>query len=157
MVEVAALRKLKRDELELMAPWIPPDVWPRGHDLTLFVDAIVHLLFLGICKTMAMSIERWFSVRGKRSGFESFFHSLLPVVKHLGLDYCRVEPYTGEKLGGRVSDSYLALCRLACWLYSALYGVTSMPDYVQPTLILYGPRRKILHGVSRGASTLTQK
>jgi hypothetical protein len=30
MVELAALRKLKRNEPELMAPWTPPAVWSRG-------------------------------------------------------------------------------------------------------------------------------
>jgi hypothetical protein len=110
MVEVAALRKLKRGEPDLMVLWTLPTFWSWGHDLTLFIDAIMHLLFCGICKTMAMSIERWCSGRGKRRGFESFCHSLIPLVKHLGLDYCRVESYAGEMMGGWVSDSYLALC-----------------------------------------------
>ena len=132
-VELPALTDLKREEPELFAPWKPFAVWSRGHDLDIFVHAIMHLLFLGVCKTMAMTVERWCSGRGKRRGFELFCQTLLSRIKPMGLDYCRVEPYTGKKLGGWVSDSYLTLCLLSCWFYGSLYIVTSVPDNVEPT------------------------
>jgi hypothetical protein len=86
-VELAASQELKRDELELCTPWKHYAVWSRGRDLVIFVDAIVHLLFLGVCKTMAMPVEVWCSGRGKRNGCEVFCQSFLPLVKRLGLDY----------------------------------------------------------------------
>jgi hypothetical protein len=41
-------------------------------------------------------------------------------------------PYTGAKLGGWISENYLALARLNCWFYSMLSTVVTEYQFIEP-------------------------
>ena len=54
-------------------------------------------------------------------------------VQKLGLDWCKVIPYGGGKLGGWVSENYMSMGRLCCWYASleqlALDQTLEEPNY----------------------------
>jgi hypothetical protein len=41
-------------------------------------------------------------------------------------------PYNGAKLGGWISENYLALARLNCWFYSMLSTVVAEYKLIEP-------------------------
>ena len=55
-------------------------------------------------------------------------------VQSLGLDWCHCVPYKIGKLGGWVSENYLAMCRLLSWFYGSIDEVASDVVFNPPDL-----------------------
>jgi hypothetical protein len=115
--------------------WKFPTFWERGIELSQHVDAVMHLLFLGVQKTTVLMIQDWATSRGKNVPFvkhQAAERSLAEIQK-LGLDWCKALPYNGGKLGGWVSENYLAMARVQCWFYDKLDEVAPDNVFVEPT------------------------
>jgi hypothetical protein len=115
------------------APWPTPAVWSRRVDLVQHPDVPMHLLFLGVVKTVVQRVEEWMSNKGKCSAFLDEATSVLQGVEHLHLSWCKLQPFSGGKIGGWVSENFLGLSRVLKWLYSRLDQVASDKEpFVQP-------------------------
>ena len=123
--------EVARDPLQF-EPWALPALWNRGIQLRQHVEAIMHLLFLGVANTTVMRIVDWAKGRGKFSSFLKFADGVLEQVQALNLSWCKAAPYTGEKLGGWVSENYLALGRLIKWFYSTLDELAADKKFEEP-------------------------
>ena len=77
-------------------------------------------MFHGIQKSMAHKIEEWASCRGLLSSFKKYFLNILQPIQELKLDWCKIQPYTGGKLGGWVGETHLAMAQINPWFYSGL-------------------------------------
>ena len=82
-------------------PWPYPVVWDRPHfDLRHFLDAIMHLLFLGLTK-LVMSIGKvWLSKNLKHTAFEQFSKGIHLPIEALHLSWIKPCEYTNS--GGKV-------------------------------------------------------
>jgi hypothetical protein len=78
------------------------------------LEVIMHLLFLGVVKTTIQMIQEWTK---NKFGIEITLES----IQYFQLDWCRGLSYNAGKLGGCVSENYLAAARLLPWLFSRLY------------------------------------
>ncbi len=58
---------------------------------------------------------------------------MLEAVQQLQLDWCKVLPYKGGKLGGWVLENYLGFFRVSVWFYSTLSIIASDPSLIIPT------------------------
>lgn len=112
---------------ETFVMWKFPSLWERGVELHQHIDVVMHLLFLGIVKTCIQKVLQWTKLRGKHTSFLKYCTGTMESVKTLNLDWCRTFPFKGGKLGGWVSENYLALARLLCWFLSRLEDVASDP------------------------------
>jgi len=118
----------------LFQRWKYPAVWDRGVKLSQHVDAVMHLIFLGIVKTCIKRIQTWATLRGKNSAFLIYSLGTMESVQSLGLDWCHCVPYKIGKLGGWVSENYLAMCRLLSWFYGSIDEVASDVVFNPPDL-----------------------
>jgi hypothetical protein len=109
-----------------------PVLWNRGNDLDIHIDVPMHLLFLGITKTVVRIIQAWCALRGCTTTFTKHASSTLQSLDDLGLLWMVCVPYTGAKLGGWISENYLALARLNCWFYSMLPTVVTEYQFIEP-------------------------
>ena len=123
----------EKETPDLYRMWETPATWRRGTQLYQHVDTIMHLVFLGVTKTVAMMIQDWAKGRSKGTAFLKFADGVLEGVQCLNLSWCKVLPYSGGKLGGWVSENYLAFARLLKWFYSQLNVLETETEYVQPT------------------------
>ena len=64
------------------------------------IDVIMHLLFLGMVKTVVIRIDEWLKLRGKSERFLSCAHHYLSAVSELQLSWCEVIKFSGGKMAG---------------------------------------------------------
>jgi hypothetical protein len=99
----------------LYAIWKVPSLWNRGTDLTQHVDAVKHLIFLGIVKATVKHLEDWLKSWRSKDAFITFAIDVLDYVSSLNLQWCRVLPYKSGKFTGWILENYLALSHLILW------------------------------------------
>ena len=80
----------------------------------------MHLLFLGVMKSVHQMAQEWTMLCGRKGSFLKYTGKALENVQKLGLRFCRSFPYGGGKLGGWVSKNYMSMGRLCCWFYVSL-------------------------------------
>jgi hypothetical protein len=98
------------------------------------IDVVMHLIFLGVVKTFVQHVQIWAKRKGKNEGLLCQVSGVLESVQVLGLSWCKAMPYSKGKLGGWVSENYLALVRLLKWFYSALELLGNDPVFVEPNI-----------------------
>jgi len=116
--QCAALNIKQQSHPELFTMWKFPTLWCQNVNLTPHVDAIMHLIFLGVVKSTIQKILDFFALRGKQAAFLKYSNSLLEGVQHLHLCWCKCIPCKTGKFGGWVSENYLSTARMFAWLYS---------------------------------------
>ena len=130
--ELAAIQRERQRAPEKYEMWKFPALWVRGVELHQHIDVCMHLVFLGVIKTTIQMIQRWTKERGKHSTFLQYSVGIFESVQKLGLDWCRCLPYKNGKLGGWVSENYLAAARLMNWFYGPIDEIASDPVFVEP-------------------------
>jgi hypothetical protein len=112
--------------------WEFPATWCRGVELWQHIDVAMHLIFLGIIKTVMQDLHEWMSMREKGAAFLRYSSGMFEAVQKLGLSWCRCQPYKTGKLGGWISENYMAAARLMNWFYSEIESVATDPIFVPP-------------------------
>jgi hypothetical protein len=98
---------------------IPP-TWKRNLNISDHVETLMHLIFLGITKTVLKDIHIWLKNNNLFTKFLKIADTtLLPILK-LKLQWCKVIPYGTGKFGGHVSENYLAMSRIIKWFVCVL-------------------------------------
>jgi hypothetical protein len=113
-----------------------PPIWTRGDSLQCHIDVVMHLLFLGITKTTVLLVRDWVKANASFPTFQKYAKPIFRKVPKVG--WCTTAPYTGDKLGGWVSENYLAFARLSCWFYGPLESIVSKQAN-QPNILPIGP------------------
>lgn len=97
-------------------PWPHPPVWDRPNfDINHFLDAIMHLLFLGLTKLVMRVCRIWLTKNRKASSFEEDFSKGLhkPI---MALNLSWIKPYEYSQSGGKV-----------CYLFHQVAQRTAFP------------------------------
>jgi hypothetical protein len=108
-------------------------------------------------------IQAWCDLRGCTTTFTKHASSTLQSLDDLGISWMVCVPYTGSKLGGWISENYLALARLNYWFYSMLSTVVTEYQFIEPqTPQQYWTMKKSLgwlkvRDLSRGAAKMNAK
>jgi hypothetical protein len=111
-----------------------PALYERGVPLRAFVDTPMHLLLLGVCRTVFRRITTWATRLGRRGAFVEYGQKLLIQLDNLKLSWLTFVPKTFSTLGwgGWVSKNYGSLLRVALWVYGPLLTIPDEPPYVDP-------------------------
>jgi hypothetical protein len=111
-----------------------PPLWNRGVALHQHIDVLMHLVFLGAVDGTLKFIHEWLKQHTKYASFMRLANTRLNVIRRLNLKWCKTMPYKGNKLGGWVSENYLALARVCKWFFLILEGVgRDEEEYTEPT------------------------
>ena len=121
--EGASLASMETDHPEWFTPCPSPPIWDSGISMHQLAEPCMHLLFLGIQKNLTSDLKDWSTLRGKYQFMKKELESRSRLVESFHLSWCKMEPYVGEKLGGWVSENYLALTRLIPWMYEFMEDV----------------------------------
>ena len=97
-------------------PWHGSAFWNGKLELKQFVDALMHLIFLGVIKSTKKLISTWIQMSKRGKSFTLLARGLLTPIVEMGLDWCKII----EVESGWVSDNYLAFARLMKWYYHPL-------------------------------------
>lgn len=132
-LQVQGINKEATD-LILNNKWITPAMWERDTDVMQHIDVPMHLLFLGILKTSIQMTQEWMTKRHKSATFVRYSAGSLEGIQQLGLSWCKCLPYKTGKLGGWVSENYLALGRLLPWFYGGIGDVATDEEFIEPSV-----------------------
>ena len=109
-----------------------PSVWDRGLPLKLYIDTPMHLLFLGIAKTVFWYIGVWSGKCGWFDAFEKIGKRNLTDLDNLKLQWLSFNPKTFMKWSGWVSEKFQSLSRVALWIYGPLLDLKDAPTFEEP-------------------------
>ena len=108
--------------------WCGGPFWNSSLSLNQFVDAIMHLVFLGVTKATQQLINSWIKVT-KRSGvFNTVRKDIFKPITAMGLDWCKLL----DNESGWVSDNLLAFARVIKWYYYPITTLKPEKKYVEP-------------------------
>ena len=132
--EYANVMEMVLEDEEAFTPVDTPPLWSRGASLNQHIDVLMHLVFLGAVDGTLKFIHVWLKKQSKYSSFMRLASTRLNVIQKLNLKWCKAMPYKGNKLGGWVSENYLAFARVCKWFFLILDNVgRDEEEYVEPT------------------------
>ena len=120
------------ENLDLHQQWKPPPVWQSGLEMWSIHETGMHLLFLGICESIVFEIENWAVKRKLNTSLGKQLLYLTAKIEKFHLSWCKVNQYKGDKLGGWISENYMAHSRLFAWYYSCLHVLAEDTPYEPP-------------------------
>ena len=124
-LEYDIIHRERMETPDIFERWKFPSLWRRGCSIDQHIDVIMHLLLLGIQKTTMNRIKLWHSLRRSETNFIRYAAGILENIQKLNISWCKAIAYKTGKLGGWVSENYLAMARLNKWFYSGIEIITS--------------------------------
>ena len=130
-----------------------PSIWKRNLTISDHVETIMHLLFLGITKTLLSDIHSWLQTKKLYTKYLKFAEEVLLPLQKLNIEWCKIIPYGTGKFGGHVSENYLGMARILKWFMCILnrfvhldeIGNNScLPNLIKTTNALYAMLSRIL-------------
>ena len=113
--------------------WKLPSSWFGEDHVKLYADVPMHLLFLGITKSVMIKTTKWLTVKRHFSTFLSYTKTILEPIEKMNLDWCKLMKYpTTDKFGGWVSENYLGMARACTWFYSMIVYLPEQEPYEDP-------------------------
>lgn len=92
-------------------------LWYGDDDISIFVDAPMHLIFLGIMKTALFVSKKWLRKNGYLDSFLERCKKLNGLLDDVRIDWLRVEDFRDGKFGGWVSENFVAFSRVFLWFF----------------------------------------
>jgi len=80
--------------------WKGPALWHRGVPLSIHVDVPMHLLFLGVTKTVSKRVMEWTRLYGLNNSFLRNSSNMLQSVANCNVDWCMALKINGPNFGG---------------------------------------------------------
>ena len=104
-----------------LKPMELPVIWDLPYSLSKWIDAPMHLLFLGVVKKTNSVIDKWATLFSKQKPLMKSFCPMLPFIYSMKLEWCKILPLCPNlTFAGYVSENWVAVCRLMCWMYQAI-------------------------------------
>ena len=111
-----------------------PSTWYGNDDLSIYVEAPMHLLMLGVMKAVMIKVGSWIRLMNQTPNFLSLVKGKLRMIKKMNIEWCKILEYPRtEKTGGWVSENFVAMVRLCTWFYSILKNLPINEQYNDPT------------------------
>ena len=84
--------------------WIGGPFWNSNLTLNQFVDALMHLLFLGVTTKNYELVMKWIHMSKRMKVFSFVKEGILQLISVMGLDWCKLQ----DASLGWVSENYVA-------------------------------------------------
>ena len=124
------------------APPTTPAMWNVTHDLDIgvFIDAYMHLLFLGVMKAISTDmLMRFLTPQKKVASFVRSLNIKIGYVHSINAQYMPINKSCGESkitFGGCLSRQWITICRLSKWLFSHVGCRSSAHSDIDVTVVL---------------------
>lgn len=112
-----------------------PSAWYKTDDVSIFVDVPMHLLMLGVVKSVMLKIGSCLRLANQNANFIRMTTGILGIIKKMNIEWCKVLEYpTTDTTGGWVSENFLGIARLGNWFYSLIEYLPFPEKYTEPTI-----------------------
>ncbi len=103
--------------------------WRNNLNFDTYVEAPMHLLFLGIAKTLYTDVNNWLTAQNKYTAFHSkITNGILEPLEQLKLPWIKIIGYPKGKFGGWVAENFLGFTRIQLWFFTALDSLPTRID-----------------------------
>ena len=109
-----------------------PSVWERDLPLSLYIDTPMHLLFLGIAKTVFWYVGLWCNRSGRGKVFKEMAVNRLLLLDRLKLQWLSFNATSFMSWKGWAAEKYQSLCRVALWVYGPLMKIDESKPFEEP-------------------------
>jgi hypothetical protein len=110
-----------------------PSLYSRGVPLHTFTDTPMHLIPLGIGKSVFFRIMTWSARRGQKKVFVAIAKLLMEDINSLRLPWLTLLSGTiKDKWGGWVSKNYASLLRLDLWVFAPIMSNDDASASIDP-------------------------
>lgn len=129
---LTTLEEEATEDPELYQPWSRPTIWNSGIEIKQCHQAGMHLLFLGVVKTMVFTVQEWAARRKKYTTLRESMKELSSELEGLKLSWLKIQPYQGKKLGSWVSENFMGFARVLPWMYGRIDDLPEDEKYELP-------------------------
>ena len=121
-----------RPEMFQKAPL--PASWFRSQwELWKNIDVPMHILFLGMIKTVMAYTNVWMKGKKYWPQFTDHMKGRMQTLEAMSLSWLKIKEYgKTEKFGGKVSENFVADSRVLPWTYSVLCNLREDNDWEEP-------------------------
>jgi hypothetical protein len=111
---------------DLYKPWLGPAFWHLGVCFKDFVNAPMHIWFLGVVKKFFERIVAWNKANGTTKQFSVYTRNLMEALKRLGLGWLQADTFRREastekvNVGGWISANYVCFARILPWFVAGM-------------------------------------
>ena len=110
-----------------------PSAWYQSDNVSIFVEVPMHLLFLGVMKSVMLKVNKCLRLINQNSNFIKLVSGILGTIKKMNIEWCKILEYpTTDTTGGWVSENFLAMSRLGLWFYSIIEYLPVQEQYNDP-------------------------
>jgi hypothetical protein len=88
VIQYHVLAKHRDNNPDLYNMWKHPALWDHGLTINIHVDVPMHLLFLGVMKTVAKQVMEWTKLHSTNNNFIRVASPALQAVARCNLDWC---------------------------------------------------------------------
>lgn len=112
-----------------------PSLWLRNNTLlSTHVDCIMHMVFLGIVKTVVgHHVPKWLKALYKHTSFIDNNGHYLDAFHSMSIDWLVVLQFGKGTMGGWVSENFLGFSRIMLWFYQNLEDAPERIEDLPPT------------------------
>ena len=120
-----------QEELKLL---LNVALWERNNTLlSTHVDCIMHMVFLGIVKTVVgFYVPKWLKALSKHASFVDNNGYLLDAFCAMSIDWLVVLSFGKGTMGGWVSENFLGFSRIVLWFYQNIEVATVKVEDIPP-------------------------
>lgn len=106
--------------------------WNKGVEIENHIDVLMHLLFLGLTRTVLDTVQEFLARKNKLKSFLRRVDGRLESIDKLGLHWAKLQGYRKGTFGGWISENYLHFTRFMGWFFSDMSDLLSEPPFVEP-------------------------
>ena len=134
---VNILEECRRKHPEYFEEYVLPPFLTSGLSMDQVIPVLMHLLFLGLVKTLHGLIEDWLAKEEKSASFTAMSKGILEELSCLKIDWCKPQPFSkndkGHGIGGTgwMAEDFLSYSRIMNWLYQPLDKIGVVPAMEQ--------------------------
>lgn len=128
----AALLAHQRNRPDLFERMPMPSIHNRiGVSLFSFIEALMHIIFLGVTKKSVGTIREAQALGEHEKEFRKTYGKCLQAVIALKLEWLKIMEYKSKKLHGWNAVNYLGFLRIMAWFYQNYSETCSRPHQVE--------------------------
>jgi hypothetical protein len=114
-----------------------PSAWYQSDNISIFVDVPMHLLMLGVVKTVMLKVGACLREIKQSTTFIKMVKGILKHIKKMNIEWCKILEFpTTDTTGGWVSENFLAMARLGSWFYHMITFLPLKEKYTDPVTII---------------------
>lgn len=126
------VQTIRRDRPDRFQMYLGKECWQKGVEVDNHIDVLMHLLYLGLTRTVLDTVHEFLSKKKLLTTFLDRVQGRLESIDALGLHWARLQGYRKGSFGGWISENYLDFSRVMAWFFDDMTDLLAEPAFCEP-------------------------